>query len=64
MIHSFIHSFITDSLRTRDDVHRWFPAAPSGVYSLWLDGSKAEPKQFCCDQQTANGGWTLVWSFT
>ena len=41
------------------------PSAASGVY--WIDpdgGSHGNAFQAFCDQQTAGGGWTLVWSYT
>ena len=41
------------------------PSAASGVY--WIDpdgGSHGNAFQAFCDQHTAGGGWTLVWSYT
>ena len=41
------------------------PSLVSGVY--WIDpdgGSHSNAFQAYCDQQTDDGGWTLVWSYT
>ena len=48
--------------KTCKDVKRQNPQGGSGLY--WINPAGGSAFQAYCDQETDDGGWTLVYSYT